>query len=660
MLRYEHILTPMTIKKKLMKTRIMSTDIQPFLIQGPESFPTENVIQYYASIAANGAGIVTCRCGGLRDRIPRMERDFPPARGHCDYDIYDVAVQNYFSQLAETIHFYDSLASISLELAVPMDLLISEVTDDVLDQMGEYASIIHGSRVVSRDEIRRIIQGVAEQAAIYQTLGFDCCELHMSYGGFISSLAMSPVINRRTDEYGGSFENRFRIATEMLKGIRSACGPDFIVIVHISGEEPEEDGYKIEDVIRFAKSAEGLIDIIQIRMGDSISAHPSGFTYTKDKPPALAMAQKVKESGVKMLVSTVGGFQDPDIVEAVLREGKVDIVAMARTFFSNWDNYYKCLVDEKGEDVVPCIRCLKCTGDSLPNTKINLCSVNPLMGIPPARRAMMVRPPEREKKVAVIGGGPAGMFAALELRKRGHQVTLFEKSGSLGGQLRHADYADFKWPVKDYKDYLIDHVKNCGAEILLNTPATPDLIRAGGFDAVVAALGAVPRITPIPGVENLKVWAPVDVFGRSDELGHRVVIIGGGETGTETGLYLARNGHDVSVISRQDMLAKESLAFFHYGSTVQKACRDTKGFKAITNAHTSAVADGKVFYLNEEGEEKTLDFDDLVIAGGTQPLLSEALAFNGIAKEFFVIGDARSPGSILTCTRTAFSAASRI
>ncbi len=658
--KYDQILRPLKIKKKLMKTRIMSTDIQPFLIQGPEPYPTENVIQYYAGIAANGAGIVTCRCGGMRNRIPRMERAYLPARGHSDYDIYDQAVQNYFSQMADAIHFHDSLASISLELAIPMELLIGEVTPEVLEQLGEYSSALKGDKVVTREEIKEIISGVAEQAQIYKELGFDCCELHMSYCGFITSLAMSPVINTRKDEYGGSFENRFRMAMEMLQAIRDACGPDFIIIVHISGEEPEENGYKLHDVIRFAKMAEGLIDILQIRMGDNISAHPTGFNSTKEHPVTLDMAAEVKAQGVHMLVAAVGGFQDPDIIEAALESGKIDLVAMARTFFSNWDNYYKCLQEGRGEDVIPCIRCLKCTGDSLPHTKINLCSVNPKMGIPAARRAVMIKAPEKVKRVAVIGGGPAGMQAAINLRERGHKVTIFEKTDSLGGQLKHADYAEFKWPIREFKDYLIRQVSKGGIEIRLNADIRPEQIREEEFDVVVAALGAVPQRPAIPGAERKDVWVPIDVFGKTEQLGKRVVVVGGGETGTETGLYLAKTGHEVIVVSRQEVLAKESLAFFHYGETLKKVCRDTEHFGWITQATTIKIAEGFLVYVDKAGEEKTLEFDDVVVAGGSKALTEEALAFYGRTNEFYLIGDAKAPGSILTSTKTAYAAASRI
>lgn len=660
MSQYPHILQPFKLKKKILKSRIMSNDIQPFLIQGPEPFPTENVIQYYAGIAANGAAIVTVRCGGLRDRTPRMKREYLPARGHSDYDIYDEAVRNYYSQLADAIHFHGSLASISLELAVPMELLIGEVTPKVLEQLGENANTLKGTRVVTREEIKAIIAGVAEQALLYKQAGYDCCELHFSYRAFIMAAAMSPIINTRTDEYGGSFENRYRMALEMLQEIRKACGPDFIVIVHISGEEPEEQGYKLQDVMRFADMADGLIDILEIRAGDNISAHPSGFNSTKEHPPTLEMAAAVKAHNVNMLVAACGGFQDPEIIEQVLREGKVDLVAMARTYFSNWDNYYQCLLDGRGEDVIPCIRCLKCTGDSIPNTKLNLCSVNPKMGIPVSRRAAMIRPSDREKRVAVIGGGPAGMYAALTLRDRGHQVTLYEKSDSLGGQLRHADHVDFKWPVRDFKNYLIAQVQKRGIEIRFNTEATPELIRSGMYDAVIAALGAKPHVLSIPGADGDDIWAPIDVFGRSEKLGHHVVIVGGGETGTETGLYLARSGHEVTVISRQDCLAKESLAFYHYGETVKKFCRDTEHFQALTNAKTTEVSGNSVTYIAADGEKHVISCDSVVVSGGTDALSEEALAFYGQAPQFFVIGDAQSPGSILTSTRTAYAAACHI
>jgi len=658
---YPHMLSPLIIGNKVLKSRLMSTDIQPNYLQGPENHPTEAVMDYYAGIAADGAAIVTCRCGGLRDRLPRRETPAPfqHRRHFPDYDIYDPPAQNYFSQLADCIHFHDSLASVSLEMAIPQQYAVSAVDPALAAALGGGMSL-PAEKIITREEIRSVADALAEQAALYRDVGFDACELHLSYRAFFLSAALSPLYNRRTDEYGGSFENRIRMVLELCETIKRRCGTDFLVTAHISREEPEPGGYGLEDVICFARRAEGLIDLLQIRGRDLLEAHPTTFNSEKNRPATLEAAAAVKASGVKMKIAACGGFQDPAVIEESIASGKTDLVAMARAFYCNAGTYYRYLLQGRGEDLVPCIRCFKCGGRSLPGTYLNRCSVNPEMGLSAARRQSLIRPPERAKRVAVIGGGPAGMQAALTLRARGHSVTLFEQESSLGGQLRHADHADFKWCVRDYKDYLIRQVQKQGVALRLGARARPEDIRPEGFDAVIAALGARPRRPDIPGVRDARIWTAPAVFGRSGELGQHVVVVGGSETGTETGLYLARTGHRVTVLTRQETLAGDAAAFLHYGSNLRRFLEETEGLTAVTGAVTRAVAPDAVTYEDRQGKRHVLACDSVVLSAGAEPLREEALAFYGTCPEFFLIGDAREPGSILTSTRSAFAAASRI
>lgn len=661
MVNYMNLLSPLTVGKHVLKSRLMSTDIQPNFMQGPENYPSEGVIGYYSGIASDGAAIVTCRSGGLRDRVPRLQTPAPfeHRRHFPDYDIYNEAAQNYFAQLADAIHFHDSLASISLEMAIPQGLVISAATPELRAKLGPNADIPEGHELTS-SEIKRLTSDLAEQAKLYKEVGFDACELHLSYRAFFMSAAMSALINTRTDEYGGSLENRFRAALEMCEAIKTACGQDFLVIAHTSRGEPEPGGYGLDQVIEFAHRAEGLIDVLQIRGRDLIEAHPTTFNSDKLRPATLEAAAAVKASGVKMAVAACGGYQDPAFIDSIIADGKVDIVAMARAFYCNAGKYRRYIVEGRGEDLTPCIRCFKCSGRSLPGTYLNLCSVNPEMGLPAARRNAMISPPASVKRVAVIGGGPAGMQAALTLRERGHQVTLFEKADKLGGQLLHADYADFKWCVRDYKDFLIRQVYKNGVDVHLNTETTPDMIRSAGFDAVIAALGAIPKKAGIPGEDGANVWSPISVYGRTAELEEEVAVIGGSETGVETGLYLARTGHRVTVLTRQDTPAADSLAFMHYAFNLRRFMENTKNFSVITKAHVLRITDDAVEYRDADGKIRSLTCGSVVLSAGVEPRREESLAFYGSCPEFFLIGDAKSPGSILTSTRTAYAAASRI
>jgi NADPH-dependent 2,4-dienoyl-CoA reductase/sulfur reductase-like enzyme len=274
------------------------------------------------------------------------------------------------------------------------------------------------------------------------------------------------------------------------------------------------------------------------------------------------------------------------------------------------------------------------------------------------RAHRMIDAPAVSRKVAVIGGGPAGMRAAVVAAERGHKVTLYERNDFLGGQLRHADFASFQWPVKDYKDYLSRQMEKLGVEVLLKTRATPEMIRAKGYDVVMAATGADPVIPDIPGARENNALAPIFVYGNNS-LGENVVVIGGDVIGTQTGIYLGQNGHNVTVLTSEKKLGHDSQPV-HYFSTVQLMYEAMDNFSYITEVSVTGISKGKVTYVDAEGKEKSIRADNVVISAERQPRKEEAQKFYGTASRFFAIGDCDSAGSVRTCTRTAFAAASQI
>jgi len=252
----------------------------------------------------------------------------------------------------------------------------------------------------------------------------------------------------------------------------------------VSGEE-EAGGYTLEDLVKYAKLFEGYVDILQIRGKDLPASHPMGQNFKKGKNITLRYAEAVKKSGAKIAVAPVGGYQNLDLNEELIANGKADMIAMARAFIAD-PEYGRKAYEGRGDDVVPCILCNRCHGITR-TPLLDICSVNPKIGI--AHKVdRMVSAPFVQRKVAVIGGGPAGMKAAIVAAERGHRVTLYEKGDSLGGQLRHADFASFQWPLKDYKDYLIRQLGKTGIEVQLNTLATPEMIKARGYEAVLGPL----------------------------------------------------------------------------------------------------------------------------------------------------------------------------
>jgi 2,4-dienoyl-CoA reductase-like NADH-dependent reductase (Old Yellow Enzyme family)/thioredoxin reductase len=645
---------------------MVAANALPHFLQGPETFPAEPVIDHVAGLARNGAAIVE-----FADWSDKRQRTFfnPDGKRFPMYDLDDPSVGNYLSLLAETVHFYGSKIALALMPFGPAGWEIVDtpaVTEPVEIDMTDIAGMANRlsqlwkgdfgpAKAMTEEKMIEMADSLAERCRFYQCLGWDGVSLHMSYRMTMLGKFLSAISNTRTDGYGGSMQNRARFPLMVCRRIKEVCGQDFFIEAQISGEEA--GGTTLDDTIEFAMLAEGIIDILQVRAGDPDLGHPTGWNSRPGEPLTLRYSQAIKASGAKLLVEPIGGFQDPAANDDYIASGKADLIGMARAFICD-PEYYTKILEGRGDQVVPCIRCNKCHVPSLTGPWTSMCSVNPVMGLS-YRMRQLVSPPTVKLKVAVIGGGPAGMEAAIVAGRRGHDVTLFEKTGYLGGQLRIADFSKAKWPLKRFKDYLVSELYRSGARVLLNTLATPELVREGCFDAVLAGVGAEPKIPDIPGAEAGFVWNPVDVYGKHSSLGRRVVVVGGSETGTETGMYLAENGHEVTVLTRNSRLAYDATPI-HYVEMVRHEWEKLENFRYLTGVRTTRIEKGRVTYQDAGGAERTIEADDVVLSGGMKPRYDEALSFYGTAGRFFLIGDCSEVGSVQTCMRTAFAAASQL
>lgn len=677
MRKFHALLSPLRIRNFVIKNRLEVTSSLPHFSQGPEKYPSDELMRHYIEIAKNGAGIVTVAGVNSTLGLPPLPQ-FIDISHFPEFDIYDPLNQNYMVQLTEAIHSYGAIASMALvpasnifpyfnergeqELIMPNALGRAPTPEEMAELQAHFQSGSEKDKEeglsfaehplgdeISVETLEKLAISHAQQAAQLKFLGFDMITLHMSYRATVMAKLLSPLLNRRTDSFGGDITGRAQFPLLVLRRVREAVGPDFLIELHVSGEE--EGGNTTDEVITFLKMAQEYADIAQIRCGHVDASSPTEFEPVS--VPALAAAEKIRASGLTIPVSCVGGWFDPDEANAAVQEGRVDIIGMARPWISN-PNYARLLMEDRADELVPCIRCNRCHGRGDKDPFATTCSVNPVFGMERFKECVATEP-GNSKKVAVIGGGPGGMRAALWLTERGHRVTIYEASAALGGAIRHADVMSFKWPLRRYKNWLIEQVKKHDIEVRLNTRAVPEDIQ-GQFDAVFVAIGAESIRPPIPGADSDKVFPATDVLEGKTTAEGTVVIIGGGEVGIETGMHLAQLGHKVTVLEMRELIAADSTKI-HYHEILEKAWQSTKNLEAITNATVTRIEDRGVVYRDRNGSEQFVAADTVLLSAGRRARIEEALRFESAAAHFVMIGDCRKPGSVQTTNRSAYYAA---
>ena len=658
---YPNLLRPIKIGKFVLKNRMQSSNSLPHFSQGPEEYPAEATIAHFVGRARTGAAFVTF--AGMDDNI-----DNPPLPDTLDvshfpdFDIHNAKCQNYLVEMIEAMHYTGSIVSGSLFSAnKKYRYTHPDGTEEIVDanppvDVGLGATAMAYQFVgdeISAEDLHKIAVSYGQRAAFYKRLGFDAVTIHMSYRAQLPGQLLSPLSNTRTDEYGVTFEGRCKFPLEMLSEVRKAVGNDMLIEIQFSAEEPE-GGYTVEEGIEFLKLAQKYVDIVQVRSAEGDPNHPIPFEL--NPTPFLELAGRIKAEGLDFVVSNVGGYFDPSIADQAIADGMLDMVAMARAWISN-PNYGELLYEDRADDIVPCLRCNKCHGRGKNDIMTTCCSVNPKFGFEMVDRYLTTAP-KGVKEIAVIGGGPGGMRTALYLADRGHKVTIYEAEGELGGAIRHADYVPFKWTLRDYKDYLIYQVDKKGIKVVLNTKATPEMV-ADRYDAVVAAVGAQPIIPRIPGADGENVTVATDAIMHKAKVGHQVVVIGGGEVGVETGMFLAQNGHEVTVVEMRDELAADTTVM-HYRSMFQAAWEAIPNFHYVLNATAKEITADHVTYTDKEGTDHDLPADSVILSVGMRSKTDEALSFYGTNPGFYMVGDCRKPGTIQTTNRSAYVTANNI
>jgi 2,4-dienoyl-CoA reductase-like NADH-dependent reductase (Old Yellow Enzyme family)/thioredoxin reductase len=631
---YKNLMSPIRIGKHLLKNRIIAAPVTLHSASNGENYPTEAAMNFFSQRAKEGAGMVVCAGVKLLPVLDDGE--------HASWDMYKHNSMNRLAELAERIHFYGAKASMEL-IGIFEEGYVASEGGLLMD--GETPG-----REIPVEEMMRYKDGYAHCAEKLMELGYDGILLHFGHSIPIAQF-LSPLTNKRTDQYGGSFENRMRYFVEILEAIREKVGNNMIIEIRMSADEFKEGGIDVEEGIKIAQVFQKYADIVQASCGMvtpdlMCRTHPCDFLPPN---PNVYLAQAFKESGkINAYVTAIGGIGSLHDADAIIAEGKADFVAMSRALIADPELISKS-IGGKEADVVPCIKCMRCH-DSTVFGHFLQCSVNPTIGIM-QHLDELVKPFVEKKKVAIIGGGPAGMYAAITAKKRGHEVTIYEKTDSLGGTLKFATKVDFKYSLANFRDFLIKQVDKLAVDVIYNKEVKPNELDMAGYDAVILALGAEPIMPPIPGIS--KTILAIDSYDSNEILGDTIVIIGGGQVGCETALHFARIGKKVTLIEMRDEMAPDASKS-HRGDILNEL-NNERNLKQITGAVCTKVnEDGVVYSKNDI--DKEIKADNIILAVGMKAKKEEADSFMNSAPYFRIIGDAYNARTVEMAVREGYFA----
>lgn len=642
--QYPHLFSPIRIGNIRMKNRIIAAPTSPSMITTEGHF-TPEMIAYLEEKAMGGAAVVTYGEAIVHSATGKSHNK--------QLQLDSFGVKQGMAQAARAIHNAGGYANIQLSHGGKYAGLASLGGEQDTRDMayGPSHEITPQGEVfeMPREMIYEIIKSYGTSAKLCKDCGFDMVQVHAAHGWLFSQF-LSPVMNQRTDEFGGSFENRARFLLLALDEVRRAVGPHFPIEIRLSGDDFSDIGLGLEDCIRVAQMVEDKVDLFNISCGNHedpdmfCRTHPSVF-YPRGVN--VYLAAEIKKH-VSKPVACVGSLNDPAQMEQIIASGQADIVEIARALLA--DPYLPQKAFEgRAEDITPCLRCYECFAETSKNETLK-CTVNPTMG----QQLPMKFPrqaPERSKRVLVVGGGPAGMEAAITAAGRGHQVTLVEKAEKLGGNLHPASASYFKQDIRDFMNVLIRRVHDAGVNVILNTEVTGDYIREFAPEALFVAIGAAELKPPIKGIDLPNVLMAVDAELHPEKLGQRVAIMGGGLVGSEAAISFHHEGKDCAIIEMKPEVIEEMHLFYKGALTTQIK----KAAEVYVNTRVMEIRpDGVV--CQRDGEEIFVPADTVVCALGFRSPYDTVDQLCALVDEYYIIGDCKNVGQIYQAVNNGFYA----
>jgi 2,4-dienoyl-CoA reductase-like NADH-dependent reductase (Old Yellow Enzyme family)/thioredoxin reductase len=629
-MNFSSLFSPGTIGGCSLRNRI----IMPLY---PTKYATDSrvnskMLEFYRARSRGGVGLIVLDCPCL---------DYPRAyKGPHELRIDLPEYSDTVAALLKAVH--DEGARAFMQLNYPKERTFDHEVEGAKRKGHSWKLPLANNMSVS--EAGEILAIMANGAKRAREIGYDGVEVQASYGDLVAQL-LSPLLNKRTDQFGGSLANRARFLVTLIEAVKKAAGHDFPVMVKLVCAEFVEHGLEVDEAVEIAAQAAAAgADAIIANGGNKTTKFVTIPGHDSSPGPLADLAAHIKKA-ILVPVVAIAKINTPDLAEEIIGRGRADFVAMARPLVADPELPNKA-VSGRLEEIRGCVYCLEDCADKGVAGIGRCCLVNPFAG---HEYDWAVTPASVRKKVLVIGGGPAGMQAAIVADQRGHDVELWEQDRELGGQIRLAHLAPYKDEMVEALRYLRHRLATGTVEVRFGQQATAAAVVAHGPDVVVTACGSVPACPPIPGLAGPQVFHAREIYARRPSLGRRLVIIGGGDMGCETADWLAAPDREVTVV---EILADVLRQMKKIPRQRLLARLTVKGVTILTETRVDVVVSGAVQLTGKDGQSRTLTADNVIVAVGAVSEKRLQNQLDGTIDRVIAVGDADIPGNLGAALRS--------